>query len=295
MNLTCCQSSIGTLFIKIPIMKPIKKILYPTDFSAMSVLGYQYCLNLARQLNARVDVLHVYRIDLGVPVTDPIAYKMIEERKENAHLKLGKFAHLQKTGNQKLTEGLTIHAHASVGLPEDEIVAFSKKNDIDLIVMPTHGEHNIMESLFGSVTTEVAGTSHCPVLIVPEQVVYRKITDIAYATDLSLENIQKVSMPLSLAGLLKSNLHYVHVYSDEKAETGEIDELLAANTAKVEVLFHELKGKTVQEGLKLFLKEKDIDLLMAYSPPKNFFERLFRLSTTRHLLEHISCPLMVMR
>jgi nucleotide-binding universal stress UspA family protein len=276
-------------------MKPIKRILYPTDFSAMSVLGYQYCLNLARQLNARVDVLHVYRIDLGVPVTDAIAYKMIEERKENAHLKLGRFAHLQKTKKNPLTEGLDIHAHASVGLPEDEIVAFSKKHEIDLIVMPTHGEHNIIESLFGSVTTAVVGTSDCPVLIVPEQVIYRKITDIAYATDLSLENMNKVSMPLSLAGLLKANLHYVHVYTDEKAEIGEVDELLAANTFDIEVLFHELKGKTVQEGLKLFLKEKNIDLLMAYSPPKNFFERLFRLSTTRHLLEHITCPLLVMR
>lgn len=276
-------------------MKPIKRILYPTDFSAMSVLGYQYCLNLARELKARVDVLHVYRIDLGVPVTDAIAYKMIEERKENAHLKLGKFAHLQKTRNQKLTEGLDIHAHASVGLPEDEIIAFSKKNNIDLIVMPTHGEHNIIESLFGSVTTEIAATSECPVLIVPEQVSYRKIADIAYATDLSLDNIQKVAMPLSLAELLKANLHYVRVYSDEKAEEGEVDELLAANTSKVDVLYHELKGKTVQAGLKLFLKERSIDLLMAYSPPKNFFERLFRLSTTRHLLENITCPLLVMR
>lgn len=276
-------------------MKPIKRILYPTDFSAMSALGYQYCLNLARQLNARVDVLHVYRIDLGVPVTDAIAYKMIEERKENAHLKLGRFAHLQKSKNNALTEGLEIHAHASVGLPEDEIVAFSRKNAIDLIVMPTHGEHNIIESLFGSVTTEVAKTSQCPVLIVPEQVIYRKITDIAYATDLSLENIAQASMPLSLAGLLKANLHYVHVYSDEKAATGEVDELLAANSFDIEVFFHELKGKTVQEGLNLFLKEKEIDLLMAYSPPKNFFERLLRLSTTRHLLEHITCPLLIMR
>jgi nucleotide-binding universal stress UspA family protein len=276
-------------------MKRIKRILYPTDFSAMSVLGYQYCLNLARELKARVDVLHVYRIDLGVPVTDAIAYKLIEARKENAQLKLGKFAHLQKAKNQQLIEGLDIHAHTSVGLPEDEIVAFSKENNIDLIVMPTHGEHNIIESLFGSVTTAVAATSACPVLIVPEQVEYRNITDIAYATDLSLENMDKVSIPLFWAELLKSNLHYVHVYSDKKAAIGEVDELLAVNTSSVEVLFHELKGKTVQEGLKLFLKEKEIDLLIAYSPPKNFFERLFRLSTARHLLENITCPLLVMR
>lgn len=274
-------------------MQTIKRILYPTDFSAMSVLGYQYCLNLARELNARVDVLHVYRIDLGVPVTDAIAYKMIEERKENAELKLGQFAHLQGLKKNEGAKEIEIHAYTSVGLPEDEIVAFSKQNNIDLIVMPTHGEHNIIESLFGSVTTEVAGKANCPVLIVPEQVTYHRITNIAYATDLSLENIDKASMPLSLAGLLKSNLHYVHVYSDKKADIGAVDELLGANTFDVEVLFHELKGKRVEEGLKLFLKEKNIDLLMAYSPPKTFLERLFRLSTARHLLEHITCPLLI--
>ncbi|BDS10479.1 universal stress protein [Aureispira anguillae] len=276
-------------------MKPIKRILYPTDFSAMAIIGYKYCLNLARQLGARIDVLHVYRIDLGVPVNDLIAYKMIDERKRSAQLKLGSFAHLQKTGEQDLTEGLDIHAHTSVGMPEDEIIAFSKENDIDLIVMPTKGEHNILESLFGSVTTAVAGLAECPVLIVPEQVAYRPIADIAYATDLSVENINRVEIPLALAKLLQANLHYVHIYNKEKALAGEVDELLTANTDGVEVLFHELEGGTVQEGMKHFLNEKSIDLLMAYSPPKNFFERLFRLSTTRHLLEQISCPLLVMR
>ena len=97
-----------------------------------------------------------------------------------------------------------------------------------------------------------------------------------------------------MARLLQSNLHYVPVYFDKKAEAGAVEELLAANTFDIEVLFHELKGKIVQEGLELFLKEKNIDLLMAYSPPKNFVERLFRLSTTRHLLETISCPLLIL-
>lgn len=276
-------------------MKPIKRILYPTDFSAMAAIGYKYCLNLARELGARVDVLHVYRIDLGVPVNDLIAYKMIDERKKSAELKLGRFAHLQKSGNQKIAEGLDVHAHTSVGIASDEIVAFSNNHDIDLIVMPTKGEHNLIESLFGSVTTDVAATASCPVLIVPEQAVYRPINNIAYATDLSVENINKIDTPLALAKLLGSNLHYVHVYQHEKAAVGTVDELLTANSGGVEVLYHELEGSSVQEGLKHFLEEKNIDLLMTYSPPKNFFERLFRLSTTRHLLESITCPLLVMR
>lgn len=275
-------------------MKSIKRILYPTDFSAMASIGYKYCLNLARQLGARVDVLHVYRIDFGVPVTDSIAHKMIEERKRDTQLKLASFAHLQKESNQKITEGVEIHAHTSVGLPEDEIIAFSQSKDIDLIVMPTKGEHNIIEKLFGSVTTAVTGIADCPVLIVPEQVAYRPIKDIAYATDLSLENIHKAETPLVLASMLKANLHYVHIGQTESVTTN-VDELLAVDRKDVEVLYHELKSESVPEGVRLFLQERNIDLLMAYSPPKNFFERLFRLSTTRHLLERIACPLLVMR
>lgn len=276
-------------------MKSIKKILYPTDFSAMATIGYKYCLNLARQLGARVDVLHVYRIDFGVPVTDAIAHRMIDERRRDAQLKLASFAHLQKEGNQKIAEGVDIHAHTSVGLPEDEIIEFSKNKDIDLIVMPTKGKHNIIEKLFGSVTTAVAGIVNCPVLIVPEQVTYRPINDIAYATDLSLENIHKATTPLTLANLLKANLHYIYIHDRAADITTDVEELLAVDSKEVEVLYHELKSDSVPEGIRLFLKEKNIDLLMAYSPPKNFFERLFRLSTTRHLLEQISCPLLVMR
>ncbi len=72
-------------------------------------------------------------------------------------------------------------------------------------------------------------------------------------------------------------------------------EELQIESEGVDVTFHDLKGKTVQAGMKKFLKMQGIDMLMAYSPPKNFFERLFRLSTTRYMLENISIPLMVLR
>ena len=128
-------------------MKEIKKILFPTDFSAMATMGYKYCLKLAKQLGASIDVLHVYRSDLSVPVPEKAAQKIIEERKRNAQLKLGAFAHLQKSKQKDLTEGIEIVAHSAVGLPEDVIANYSKSNDIDLILMPTKGEHNIIETL----------------------------------------------------------------------------------------------------------------------------------------------------
>lgn len=276
-------------------MKAIKNILYPTDFSERSILGYRYCLQLAKQLQAKVHVLHVYRVDLGVPVTDAIAYKMIEDRKKNTHFKLGSFAHLQKTGHQNLTEGLEIHAHVAIGMAEDEIVEFSNKHAIDLIVMPTKGEHNLLETMFGSVTTAVGSTATCPILVLPEKAVFRSIKEVAYATDFSKENIKRVEVPVKVADFFGALLHLVHVYQDQKAATKEVETLLDSLPGNTVVKYHELQGDTVQEGIQRFLKQQKIDVLMAYSPPKNFFERLFRLSTTRHLLHQLTCPLMIMR
>ena len=276
-------------------MKPIKKILYPTDFSERSKLGYRYCLQLARQLNASIHVLHVHRLELGVPVTDAIAYRMIEERKKNTYFQLGSFAHLQKSGQHKLTEGLEIHAHVATGVAEEEIVEFSDKNKIDLIVMPTKGEQNLLETMFGSVTTYVASQTTCPILVLPQKALYRPIKEVAYATDFSKENMERGQVAVSVADFFGALLHLVHVYQNIPAKTAAVAQLLERLPSTTPLKFHELQGDTVQEGVQTFLKNNKIDLLMAYSPPKNFFERLFRMSTTRHLLHQLTCPLMIMR
>lgn len=276
-------------------MVNIKKILYPTDFSPRALRGYKYCLQLARQLGASVHVLHVYSIDLGIPVTDAIAYKMVNERKKNTQYELGSFAYLKKTHHESLVKDMDIHVHTVGGLPEDEIVAFAKKQNIDLIVIPTKGKHDLMETLFGSVTTSVGGTAECATLILPENAVYRPITDVAYATDLSEENEREAEQPEAWAQLFQAKLHFLHVYEDRKPDPKDVDALLAQVPEALPVEYHELQGKSVQEAVQQFIKTQGIDLLMAYSPPKNFFERLFRLSTARHLLGQVTCPLVIVR
>lgn len=276
-------------------MISIKKILYPTDFSPRALHGYRYCLQLARQLGASVHVLHVYRIDMGVPVTDAIAYKMVEERKKNTQYELGRFAFLKKTRQESLAEGLNIHVHTAPGMAEDEIVAFAKKQAIDLIVMPTKGEHNLLENLFGSVTTAVGSTSPCPILILPEKAVYRPIKDVVYTTDFTEANKRQAETPVALAQFFGARLHFLHVYSDRAPAQDEIDALLQDTPEGLDVQYEDLKGASVQEAIQAYTKTHEIDLLMTYSPPKNFFERLFRLSTTRHLLHQTTHPLMILR
>jgi len=276
-------------------MKQIKKILFPTDFSAMATMGYQYCLNMARLFDAKVDVLHVYRTDFSVPVPEAMGTHILEEKRRAAVLKLGSFAHLRKSNKKNLAEGVEIETHTAIGLPEDAISVYARNNDIDLIIMPTKGEHNVIEVLFGSVTTATVAKAVCPVMVIPEGSSYNPIKNLAYATDLSIENVSHIDTPLKIAKLYGAALHYVHIYSGDKAPEWQIDEVLAANNDDLEIFFHQFKSGSVQGGMQAFLDLKKIDLLMTYSQPKNFFERLFRLSTTRYMIENITTPLLVVR
>jgi nucleotide-binding universal stress UspA family protein len=52
------------------------------------------------------------------------------------------------------------------GNPANEIVDFAEKNDIDLIVMGTHGKSGIQRFLIGSVAENVVRYSKKPVLVV---------------------------------------------------------------------------------------------------------------------------------
>lgn len=59
-----------------------------------------------------------------------------------------------------------------VGDPSDEILAYATDNDIDLIVLGTHGRTGVKRAVLGSVTEDVVRHSEIPVLSVhrePEQ------------------------------------------------------------------------------------------------------------------------------
>ena len=50
------------------------------------------------------------------------------------------------------------------GIPYSKIVAEAAENEVDLIVMSTHGRTGIKQVMLGSVTAQVVAHADCPVL-----------------------------------------------------------------------------------------------------------------------------------
>jgi nucleotide-binding universal stress UspA family protein len=66
--------------------------------------------------------------------------------------------------------GIRYHTAVGFGDPAEEIVRYAEKENVDLIIMATHGHTGLARLVLGSVAARVVASSVAPVLLVrPER------------------------------------------------------------------------------------------------------------------------------
>jgi nucleotide-binding universal stress UspA family protein len=142
-------------------MLPIKKIMWPTDFSEASYKTLEIVKELAAKDSSEVWGIHVVQpvsaFSAGLPVSLP-SYE--QERIETTR------AALEKVAAERGRNGLTINPVLKVGSPAAEIVRFADEDKMDMIVIATHGESAFHHFIFGSVAEKVIRLASCPVLVI---------------------------------------------------------------------------------------------------------------------------------
>jgi nucleotide-binding universal stress UspA family protein len=142
----------------------IKNILLPTDFSNLSLSAARYAIDLAKQYKAKIHFLNVLEKTppiLAIRSLDLSEEKIEKTLEEDAQNSLKKS--LEKINKDKSVE---IVALIKKGVDFEEIVDYSEKNSIDLIVIATHGRTGILHTLLGSVAEKVIRYAKCPVLVI---------------------------------------------------------------------------------------------------------------------------------
>ena len=139
-----------------------KKILVPTDASEFSRRALKTALELARIIQAEVELLHVsyipqafwgYPLSYGVTITQ-------EQLEEGGNLAL------EETLKGIDCSGVTFKQNVESGYPVTKILEEIKKQEIDLVIMGSHGYGPITGPVLGSVSQRVAQRADCPVMIV---------------------------------------------------------------------------------------------------------------------------------
>ncbi len=266
----------------------MKKILFPTDFSPAATNAFRYATELAKAVDATLDVLNVYNLPVIDATNLPAGYveQMLEEKHELVKGKLGAFVADQE--DAPLGELMAIYG---VFIPE-EIRDIVRSGNYDLVVMGTRGEHNAMEKTLGSITTFTMMNAGCPVLAVPEGATWQDIDYIAFATDFLPHEQQAVAQLMDFAQKVSAEVYFVHV--ETKPSLGSMQDYVTLSNYPYKFTdFAIVNSPTVQEGIDDFIKEKHIDLMALYIPKRRLWERLFHSSFTKKMAFHTKTPLLV--
>ena len=142
-----------------------KKILVPLDGSELSESALTHVIDITTDCRALEVILMRIREPLDPNVIGTLDAKVAVEldqayRDEAASYLDKVVATLKEKGIKAKTEILS-------GNPAEEIIKYSQKNNVDLIIMSTRGRSGISRLVFGSVAEKVIRNSTVPVLIKP--------------------------------------------------------------------------------------------------------------------------------
>jgi nucleotide-binding universal stress UspA family protein len=145
-------------------MIAIHNILVPTDFSDPADAALAHARELAEKFGSRIELLHVVATPVLYPTvadTSTLAMAQVVADVETSARQA-----LEELGRKlDLPEG-RVSVRICVGTPVTEILEAVADDEIDLVVMGTHGRGMVEHLLLGSVAERVVRRSPVPVLTV---------------------------------------------------------------------------------------------------------------------------------
>ncbi|UCG11626.1 MAG: universal stress protein, partial [Deltaproteobacteria bacterium] len=142
------------------VTKMYKSILVPLDGSSLAEAILPEIEKVAACMKAQLILLRVSRAHV-FPGMDPIDAEVDVVRKAEEYL--------DGIAKQLSHRGFEVEVHVRYGDVADEILSHSKRNEVDLIAMSTHGRSGLGRWLLGSVAEKIVRHSEKPVLMLRAQ------------------------------------------------------------------------------------------------------------------------------
>ena len=140
-----------------------RRILCPMDFSPSALQAFGFALDLARQANGSVTVLHVIE---WLAEEEPRAHAHFNVSEYRQYLTADAHARLQALLADEPRTWCETEEVVVIGRAHREVLATAAARQTDLIVMGAQGRGSVGLALFGSTTQHVVRAATCPVLTV---------------------------------------------------------------------------------------------------------------------------------
>lgn len=143
-----------------------KQILWPTDFSELSLHAGRYAWGMLKQSPAaRLHILHLIPPPMGPDVAVVLPAEMPVPVSEPGLIDAAKRG-MQQVVARHFEVGSNIQIDARFAIPWRGICDYAREHKIELIVISTHGRTGIGHAVIGSTAERVVQHAPCPVLVV---------------------------------------------------------------------------------------------------------------------------------
>jgi universal stress protein A len=142
-----------------------KRILWPTDFSNLSLKAGLCAFALCEVFKAELHVVHVCPPPLAPHIQALLPAEVISSLTD-AELINATRTRLKQLVAEQFRGNRAVVCEALVGHPSSEICAYAQRARIDLLVVATHGMAGLRHVLIGSTADRIVQHATCPVLTV---------------------------------------------------------------------------------------------------------------------------------
>ncbi len=277
----------------------MKRVLIPTDFSGNAWNTIMYAMQLYNNIPCEFYLLNTYELK-PIQLLNTVSSQRVGHFYDTIRIDSEKGLKLT-LDDIKATMPQVHHTFKTVtksGSLLSNIDQLMKSVFFDMIIIGTKGANGAKEVFIGSTTQKVISTiKNCPVLIIPEEARFQKITTLAFATDFErVYYTSEIKPIIYFAKHFDASVKMIHVKEDSV-----FNEVQHYNANVLEEFFKNLDydihtandSTSIKNEIQKLVEKVAADLLIMINYEHSFIERLTREAVIKKMTFHTEIPFLV--
>jgi len=273
----------------------MKKILVPTDFSEHAEYALKVAAQIARENDGEIILLHM----LELPGQGSDAVGSGSDIPEIMFFKNKAIEKLESLMDVSYLEGIPVSEVIQFEKAFEGIVTISHKNNVDLIVMGSHGASGFQEMFIGSNTEKVVRSSDVPVLVIKKEDANFSVEKFVFASDFTDEIKSSFSKVVDFANKFKAHLNLVMINTPNNFKSTEVAKKIMADFIASfnisDYTTHIYNDTNVEKGVLNFAKSINADLIGMSTHGRKGLSHFFNGSISEDLVNHAQRPVVTFK
>lgn len=283
----------------------MKTLIIPTDFSPAANNAARYAMHLAKEMKAHLLLCNAMLIPVESPMANQVVWPLetYDSLKKSVDEDLQYFAEELSSKEKEVSVPGSYHpiitTKSEIGEVVNVVRNLADEAKVGLAVMGMSGAGGLSRFFLGSKSRDMIEYAGFPTLLIPDEFVFNGIKKIAFATDLSVGDIETINSLAGLAKCFNAEILITHI-TDKKYDSGEtkkmVDEFLTHVSNRVnypKIYYRHVQSENVNRGLTWLTDHSMIDMLVMVHRPHDTLDKIFKGSHTQKLAKSVSIPLLV--